>query len=283
VAGNGIEAIEALERQSYDVAFMDVQMPEMDGLEASRRICARWPRDVRPRIIAMTANAMQGDREICFDAGMDDYLSKPIHNEELIAALRRCHPLAKSAPKAPSAEPDAVKPPEVAAEPVIIEPVAVETATQLPAVEAPTAEVPSPVAREEAAGEEDEASGEVAGDGLDGEVLDGPTMKRLCETLGDDFVQELIEAFLTDSQTLLADLRQAASQHDAALLKRASHTLKSNSANFGAFNLSGLCKDLEEQAKAGELDGAEARVEQVLVEYDRARLALEATKAKIEA
>ena len=92
VAGNGLEAIQAVERQPYDVVLMDVQMPDMDGLEATRRICARWPRGQRPRIIAMTANAMQGDREICLEAGMDDYVSKPIRVEELVAALRRCAP-----------------------------------------------------------------------------------------------------------------------------------------------------------------------------------------------
>jgi PAS domain S-box-containing protein len=89
VAGNGIEAIQALERQHYDVALMDVQMPDMDGLTATREICRRWSRDERPRIIAMTANAMQGDREECMAAGMDDYLSKPVDTEELIEALER--------------------------------------------------------------------------------------------------------------------------------------------------------------------------------------------------
>jgi CheY-like chemotaxis protein len=89
VAGNGLEAIEAIERQKYDVVLMDVQMPEMDGLEASRQICSRWPRGKRPRIIAMTANAMQGDRERCLEAGMDDYVSKPVRVGELINALNQ--------------------------------------------------------------------------------------------------------------------------------------------------------------------------------------------------
>jgi CheY-like chemotaxis protein len=90
VASNGLETIEALERQGYDVVLMDVQMPEMDGLEATRQIRRRWPEAMQPRIIAMTANAMQGDREICLEAGMDDYVSKPIRVDELVLALSRC-------------------------------------------------------------------------------------------------------------------------------------------------------------------------------------------------
>jgi CheY-like chemotaxis protein len=89
VAANGLETIQAVERQPYDVILMDVQMPEMDGLEATRQMCARWPRGQRPHIIAMTANAMEGDREMCLQAGMDDYISKPIRTNELAAALER--------------------------------------------------------------------------------------------------------------------------------------------------------------------------------------------------
>jgi PAS domain S-box-containing protein len=89
VAANGVEALEALERQPYDVVLMDVEMPEMDGLEATRRIRRMAPVEPRPRIIAVTAKALQGERELCLQAGMDDYLTKPIRLDELIEALRR--------------------------------------------------------------------------------------------------------------------------------------------------------------------------------------------------
>ena len=89
IAGNGIEALEALERQPYDLLLSDVQMPEMDGLEATRRIIERWPEGERPWIVAMTAEAMSGDRERCLEAGMNDYLTKPIRVEELVAAIKR--------------------------------------------------------------------------------------------------------------------------------------------------------------------------------------------------
>ncbi|MEP2532465.1 GAF domain-containing protein [Shimia sp.] len=87
LASNGVEALQSVERQIYDVILMDVQMPEMDGLEASRSITQKYPADDRPKIVAMTANAMQGDREMCLAAGMDDYITKPIKVARLIAAL----------------------------------------------------------------------------------------------------------------------------------------------------------------------------------------------------
>jgi len=82
LVSNGLEVIRALELQPYDIIFLDVQMPEMDGYEAARQICHRW-RDQRPSLIALTGNAMQGDREKCLEAGMDDYISKPIRTKEL--------------------------------------------------------------------------------------------------------------------------------------------------------------------------------------------------------
>lgn len=98
VAGNGLEVADALHRQLYDVVLMDVQMPEMDGLEATRRICREWPPTRRPWIIAVTASAVQGDREMCLEAGMDDYISKPIRVEELAQALEKCQPRSSVTP-----------------------------------------------------------------------------------------------------------------------------------------------------------------------------------------
>ncbi len=95
IAGNGLEVLDALRRQVYDVVLMDVQMPELDGLEATRAIWKEWPANRRPRIVAMTANAMQEDRQECLAAGMDDFISKPVRVEELIAGLERCRPLAQ--------------------------------------------------------------------------------------------------------------------------------------------------------------------------------------------
>ncbi|HUB68465.1 MAG TPA: response regulator [Candidatus Methylacidiphilales bacterium] len=89
VVQNGIEVLQALERQKYDVILMDVQMPEMDGLEATCQIRKKWTGSRRPWIIAMTANAMESDRQNCFDAGMDGYISKPVRIEALETELVR--------------------------------------------------------------------------------------------------------------------------------------------------------------------------------------------------
>ena len=89
VVSNGLEVLQALDRKSYDIVFLDIHMPEMDGYEAARQMQKRWPAESRPRIIAMTGNAMQGDRQRCLEAGMDDYIAKPVRVEDLRAALER--------------------------------------------------------------------------------------------------------------------------------------------------------------------------------------------------
>jgi CheY-like chemotaxis protein/HPt (histidine-containing phosphotransfer) domain-containing protein len=121
VAANGLEVLGALRRQPYDVVLMDVQMPEMDGLEATRRIrqlpAFELAAGTQPRIIAMTANAMREDYDNCLAAGMDEYISKPVQVEDLVRALSRCQP--RLAEAVPSRLPAAAGPsPEPASEPV---------------------------------------------------------------------------------------------------------------------------------------------------------------------
>jgi PAS domain S-box-containing protein len=204
VASNGLEALETLERQPYDVVLMDVQMPELDGLEASRRICERWPADARPRIIAMTANAMREDRDACFAAGMDDYVAKPIRPDELAEALRRSRPLRETR----------------------------------------------------------EASGT---DG--GARLEAAPLESLRELGGDDLVAQVIDAFLADAPHVLATLRLSLEQGDVDELRRAAHTLKSNAATIGAADFSGLCRELEQRAKNGDLAGAAELASRLDAEY----------------
>jgi CheY-like chemotaxis protein len=88
VVSNGREAVAAVAQQPYDALLMDVLMPEMDGLAAAEAICRRWPRGTRPRLIALTAMAGPGDQERCLKAGFDDYMSKPVHLDELVEAFK---------------------------------------------------------------------------------------------------------------------------------------------------------------------------------------------------
>ncbi len=106
LAVSGMEVIEAMQRRDYDVVLMDVQMPDMDGLDATRRLRAMLPDHRQPYVIAVTANAMSGDREECLSAGMDDYISKPVRRADLDAALARVGPTHLAAPMISTATPD---------------------------------------------------------------------------------------------------------------------------------------------------------------------------------
>ena len=219
VAVNGVEAIQALERQPYDVVLMDVQMPELDGLDATRQICERWPPERRPHIIAMTANALPEDREACFAAGMNDYVAKPIRAEELVAALKRAKPLADGG----------------------------------------------------------------GSDGVGYVSLDDGALRNLRDLGGDDFLGEVIAAFLADAPELVATLRRSLEGESTEELRRAAHTLKSNGATLGAEEFAELCRTLEQRAKSGELDGASELVDRIEQEYAPLEEALTALRSEAPA
>ncbi len=258
VAGNGLEVLAALHRQPYDVILMDMQMPEMDGLEATRAIKREFASERQPRIVAMTANAMKEDRDECFAAGMDDFIAKPIQFSELMAALNKCQARAAAhANTQPVSQNLAPEPPPVAA-------------VQAPAVSAPPTqpiEVP--------------AASDTVSSKPPPPVLDCAALERLRNTLGlqaDVLLPSLIDNFFKDAPKLMATAHQALTQKQTADLRRAAHTLKSTSATFGAMALSALARELEYQARDGTLEGAEALIGRIKKEYEKAKAALAAVK-----
>jgi PAS domain S-box-containing protein len=251
VAGNGAEVLESLERQAYDLVLMDVQMPVMDGLEAAQMIGQRFAQrpDARPRIVAVTANAMQGDRERCLQAGMDGYISKPVRIEELTAALRQC--------------------------------------TSVPPYRATDdlATASSPVPRQLATGPTVSAatdrgsSQDLAGN----EAIDMDAIQVLREMVREDeareFVEEMISCFLEQTPQQIAALERAIAQNQKLEMGRIAHSLKSSSAAMGAQRLAEFCTHLEKLGKQGHsLPELEPTMRKLNAEYNQASQALKSLK-----
>jgi CheY-like chemotaxis protein len=243
VANNGAEAVAAIERQSYDVILMDVQMPEMDGIEATRRIRAALPAAMQPRIIAITANAMQGDRDECFAAGMDDYISKPFRPEDLISALKKCRPLTVGMFTNGSQIPEP--------------PTNLDLSDAISSEAVETAEFP---------------------------VFDPAGLEQLKEILGQkagELLPSLLDNFFDDAPKLIANARQALEQEAVTDLRRAAHTLKSNSRDFGAMALAEAARKLEAESKAGMPQNAAAMIERMEEEFAKAKPSLEDARGRM--
>lgn len=306
VAGNGLEVIEALSRQSYDVVLMDVQMPEMDGLTATRQICQTWSPRERPWIIAMTANAMLGDREMCLEAGMDDYISKPIRVQELVRVLSKCkEAITTGEENGRSLNPNAIThssvsnlsssahrmygqatllaKPEDETFPVNTlspqewnssifnntreAPLHLESKEELSLPASPTPLLSS------------------FPSSIDAEVFQG--LREMVDQ--DDVLLEVIDRYLEETPKLLQTMHnlltllqtEEATQKDATVLERTAHTLKSTSAMIGATRLSQLCQELETlslaystNALASVLATSVALLSKVETEYESAKTAL---------
>jgi signal transduction histidine kinase/CheY-like chemotaxis protein/HPt (histidine-containing phosphotransfer) domain-containing protein len=263
VAANGLEVLDALNRQWYDVVLMDVQMPEMDGLEATRRLRSLFPSAQQPQVIAMTANAMQGDREMCLAAGMDDYISKPIRIEALVEALSKSRPLgANQESKNRSSIP--------------------KPAVQIQSF-AEVGKVPPTISVMAGSGVEVEAASAPADSGgKDAAGLDPKALNNLLSVLGGEFsyLEELIDSFLEEAPTLLAEMEQYVKSGDTEGTRRLAHSLKSNGMDFGAQEFAQLCKELEMLGKSGALDGAGELAAKIMAEYERTVTALEAVRVE---
>jgi CheY-like chemotaxis protein/HPt (histidine-containing phosphotransfer) domain-containing protein len=213
VAANGVECLRAIERQPYDVIFMDVQMPEMDGIEATRQIRQRQNNPApqahfKPgiAIIAMTANAMQGDREKCIDAGMDDYLSKPIRPDDIRKVLELWGPKVAQAAAAPAATPAPASPPARAA-------AAAPAEKQSPPVD----------------------------------------MDRLLDFANGDpaNLRELVDLYLDQTSKQLVQLSTAIEHRNGDIVKRVAHSCSGASSTCGMSVIVPMLRELERQGGEG--------------------------------
>jgi CheY-like chemotaxis protein len=240
IATNGLEAIALIQQKTYDVVLMDVQMPEMNGLEAAQKIreaSSSGQLAYRPRIIAMTANAMSGDREACLAAGMDDYISKPIRMIELNQALSVCQPL----------DPNQQT---------------IQTTHQDPSPPCPPTFISISEPPQEA--QQDSHNSE--------SLLDANILNSLREI---DALEEVIEIYLTESPKLLQKMTEAIEQGDPAKLRDAAHSLKSTSGAIGANTLAQLNQTLEQMTRAGNTAEAPALIAKIETEYRLVKAALE--------
>jgi PAS domain S-box-containing protein len=259
VAANGLEVIDALKRQRYDVVLMDVHMPEMDGYEATARVRQLWP-ELAPRIIAMTANAMKGDREKCLAAGMDDYISKPIDFTELQTALRRCSSLELVIDGHRVAEVNEVT-------------IVTSLPETIPGL--PTTATATELSKQRDGKQMMERPEELE-QILDQTVLDSlRQLQQLQEPDEGDILVEIIDLFLQDTPGKLSLISKAIDEGDAKTLEHTAHSLKSSCGNLGARYMHRICADLEALGRTQQPNAAGDLLTKLQNEYTRVQTALE--------
>jgi signal transduction histidine kinase/CheY-like chemotaxis protein len=240
-ATNGLEALDRYANGEYGLIFMDCQMPEMDGFEATTEIRKQEAKsDRRTPIVALTASAIEGDREQCLASGMDDYVPKPFTTDQMRSALVTW---------LSSATRGAAKRDHLTL-----------------VASAPTpAPAPAPLP-------------------LPTEPIDEAVLNNLAQLQREgrpDIVNRVITLFLESAPALLKDLQEGAAKGNTAVLHRASHTLKSASANVGAALLSAHCRELEALARSGAVPDAAARVGTIAEDYQQAQAALTARLPRV--
>ncbi len=258
VASNGLEVLKAMERLSYDVILMDVQMPEMDGVEATQHIQRTWTIDQRPRIVAMTAHALQGTREWLLQCGMDDYISKPVRIEELIAMLRTIK--------------SRVRDVEGTYLPDTAEPIAQGSET----TQTTTMEHTYTGDMQGAQSDNRHSLHDVSQhDVSDYNPIQMSAIEDLRMLMGTtEMVHELVDLYLEEAPKLLTTIHECLRQGDEERFIRAAHSLKSSSAQLGAKQLAEQCKQLELLGKHGQMEQAISVLMQTEMEYAHVKEAL---------
>lgn len=222
-ARNGQQALVAAQHAEFDLVLMDCQMPVMDGFAATAEIRRHQQQQGQRRplpIVAITANALQGDREACLAAGMDDYLSKPFTQQQLGQTIGRWISLPRAAQPRPQPAP-----------------VSIPVPLPIPVAAPATAKPGNP---------HDAAA-------LNRRALDNI---RALGSHGEQLLERVIHAFVDDTPRQLGALRAAIDSVDPGGIRKTAHSLKSSSANIGADSLAQMCKDMESLGRGDSTDGA---------------------------
>ncbi len=252
---NGVEAVAALTRSPYDIVLMDCQMPELDGYEATRQIRKNGGRFRSTPIIAVTANAMDGDREKCLASGMSDYMSKPVLAKTLATTLEKWI-LPDSAAGASGSETTLAATSEDAEIAALAEP-----------------QMAAPADSSSTVADAIKPAPEALGDAVDAGAL---ATLRSMDTGDEDFMAKIIELFLIDLTERLVALKAAAETRDGPGLKSVAHALKGSCGHFGAVRLAALCRKMEHLAIQDPVGDPAELFLQLKAEADRVRVALEA-------
>lgn len=240
-ACNGEEALHSLQSDDFDLVLMDCQMPVMDGFAATTEIRRREQQHGHARtlpIIAITANALQGDREACLAAGMDDYLSKPFTQQALGQTIARWITLPRLAPGLLAAQEADARSLQPASLPLPA-PAPVPMPAQAPHAVSLTVPVPASPAGDNAISTQALAN-----------------IRALSASNGEALLERVLHAYLADTPPHLQALHTAIAAGNTDQLRKTAHTLKSSSANVGALALSQRCKDLEQLGRNNTTAGA---------------------------